>query len=99
VSSIFAKAEKYTRNTGQVGRSRHHHPPESPTIPVCPHAIFLCRISCAPDAYILSINICVICALHSSLTGETFCKRKKEEEEKNESTLRWAEKTLCVVPK
>jgi hypothetical protein len=72
ISKIFVKAEKNTHN-----RSRHHHPPEYPTIPVCPHALFLYRIRCAPGVYILSINICVICALHGSLTGERFCKRRR----------------------
>jgi hypothetical protein len=78
VSSIVAKAEKYTHNTRQVGRSRHHHPPESPTISICPHALFLLyRISCAPDAYSASINICVICAQLGFLTGDRFCERKE----------------------
>jgi hypothetical protein len=76
--SGIVKVEKYTHNMGQVGRSRHHHPPESPTISICPHVLFLLyRISYAPDAYISSINICVICAQPGFLTGDRFCKKKK----------------------
>jgi hypothetical protein len=33
--------------------------------------------ACVPDAYILSINICVICAYYNSMTGESGHKRKK----------------------
>jgi hypothetical protein len=33
------------------------------------------KISCAPDAYISLINICVICVHHCSLTWENGCER------------------------